>query len=162
MRKRHRKHPFLMVDSKYNTEHKEKIKPEIKGILYEPVKISRHHLYPKDRTGGQGRYSNITLKIWCYKHFYGWNSLFQFFYKDNGKTIHSELTIDEIITLMILKHSFIVDKIGTKPWKVLFKEKNLEQATDLLCRMLSIKFNRHHEYIIHEKINVAIPKKIAA
>ncbi len=162
MRKRRIEHPFLVVDSKYNTFCKKETSPQVASILYQKVHMSRHHLYPKDRTARKGPYSNITLKMWCYKHFFGWNSLFQFFYKENGKTIHTELTIDEIITCMIIHHPFIMDKVGTRPWKVLFKDKEVEEVIDLLCRMLSMKFNRELEYTVHQKIDVAIPKKMAA
>lgn len=162
MRKRRMEHPFLVVDNKYNLRLKTTLDPQVASILYQPVHMSRHHLYPRDRTGRQGPDSNITLKIWCYKHFFGWNSLFQFFYKEHGRTFHSELTIDEIITCMIIRHPFIMSKVGTRAWKVVFKEKGIEQAIDLLCRMLSMKFNRAHKQIVHEKIHIAIPKKIAA
>lgn len=161
MRKRHTEHPFLVVNNKYNVvKNKKYIDPQILNILYTPVKMSRHHLYPKNRTAGQGLYSNITLKIWCFKHFYGWNNLFQFFYQgENGEILPSELTIDEIITLMIERHPLITDKVGSAPWKIVFKNKGIEDAIDLLCRMVSIKFNRPHLHVVHEKINVAIPKK---
>jgi hypothetical protein len=153
-------HPFLIVNSTYTTvRHKKNTPPEVASILYTPVRMSRHHLYPKDRTSQQGPHSNIVLKIWCYKHFYGWNSLFQFFYKEHGKTIHSEFTIDEIITLMIERHPFIVNKVGSPPWKVVFKNKGIEEAIDLLCRTLSMKFNRPPAHVLHEKVDIAIPKK---
>lgn len=159
---RHMEHPFLVVNNKYDVQKKKELKEEIAKILYTPVHLSRHHLYPKDRTGRQGPYSSITLRIWCYKHFFGWNSLFQFFYKENGHTVHTELTIDEIITAMIERHPFIMERVGTPPWKVVFKEKGIEDAIDLLCRMLSMKFNRSHLHVVHEKIHVAIPKKYPA
>ena len=162
MRKRRIEHPFLIVDNSYSARHKRDLSPVVASILYHPVHMSCHHLYPKARTDGQGKECHITLKIWCYKHFYGWNNLFQFFYKENGKTIHSELTIDEIITCMVTRHPFIMEKVGSIPWQIVFKDKNIEQAINLLCRMLYMKLNRAHIYVVHRKIDIAIPKKIAA
>lgn len=164
MRKRHINHPFLVVNSKYTiVKHKKHINSEIPNILYIPAKMSRHHLYPKDRSDQKGPYSNITIKIWCFKHFYGWNNLFQFFYEgENGEILPSELTIDEIITLMIERHPFIMNKIGSPPWKIVFKNKDIEEAIDLLCRTVSMKFNRPHLHVVHEKVDVAIPKKYRA
>lgn len=158
MRKRRIQHPFLLVNNKYHVIQRGSTTPEIESLLYLPVHLSRHHLYPKNRTGGEGPHSATTLKLWCYKHFFGWNNLFQFFYKENGQTIHSELTIDEIITCMIVEHPFITNKVGTPPWKALFGEKNLEEALDLLCRMLSMKLNRTFLHVVHVKIDIAIPK----
>lgn len=152
-------HPFLIVDNKYNVRNKKDTNPQLASILFIPVKMSRHHLYPKERTGRQGPDSNVVLKMWCYKHFYGWNFLFQFFYRENGHTVHTELTIDEIITAMIERRAFIMEKVGTPPWKVLFKNKGIEEVIDLLCRMLCIKVNRSYTHIVHKKIDVAIPKR---
>ncbi len=146
-------HPFLYTDSKkrvYNRKHYPVI-----GLVRE--RANRHHLYPKDRVDIKGiNKEKFLLRLWEHRHFKGWNPLFQFCYMENGKIKCSELTIDEIITLMVMRHSFIVNKVGTEPWKILFREKNLTEALDLLCRMLAFKFNNTWSFVFPKNIKAAI------
>ena len=128
-----------------------------------PVRSSRHHLYPKDRKDVTGTSrERFILKLWEHKHFYGWNSLFQFNYCHGSKKRRFELTIDEIITLMATEHPFIVSRVGSRAWKVLFKDKNLSDACSLLCRMLSIKFNYRCKSDLHPKVVYVLSVRQAA
>jgi hypothetical protein len=137
-RKRRTKHPFLVTDGR-NFFHKN----SNMAIGLDKVYITRHHLYPKDRKDlVEVAKENFILKIWSHKHFFGWNRLFQFCYKELGREIHTELTIDEIVTMMIEKHWFITKKVGTKAWKIVFKEKTIDEAIDLLCRLISRKYGK--------------------
>ena len=135
-------------------------KKEIPNIGLDSVNMTRHHLYPKNRKDVDIKKEKYILKLWAHRHFFGWNRLFHFDYIENRKMIHSELTIDEIIYCMVTRHSFIMDKIGSIPWKLIFGNKNIEDAIDLLCRMLSIKFRKEPIFILNSKIDLAI--KIAA
>jgi hypothetical protein len=149
--------PFLFTDGK-EIFHKKKV-PVI-GLTQ--VESNRHHLYPKDRGLIPGvNKEKFLLRMWEYKHFKGWNVLFQFSYKEEGQTKTSELTIDEIITLMSINHWFVEDKVGTNAWKILFGEKNLNEALDLLCRMLAIKFNYQWQKTFPKAIN-SIKRKLVA
>lgn len=124
-----------------------------------PVKANRHHLYPRNRTDVTGiNKEKFILRLWEYKHFRGWNSLFQFCYYENNCKKCSELTIDEILTLMAIKHPFIANKVGSREWKILFKKKNLQQAFELLCRMLSWKFDYEWRRVFPVKINLVYKK----
>lgn len=143
-------HPYLYTDGKSYFN-----KNLIPVIGLNSVALTRHHLYPKDRKDLIINKERYLLNIWGHKHFFGWNNLFQFSYFEGNSKIHTELTIDEIITLMIERHIFIVRKVGSKAWNTLFGSKTLDQALDLLLRMLSMKFNHRPMYVVHEKINFA-------
>ncbi|MDE2030954.1 MAG: hypothetical protein KGI58_01695 [Patescibacteria group bacterium] len=152
-------HPFLYTNGKdtYNIKH-------MPVIGLDRVKANRHHLYPKKCEDiPEINKEKFLLRLWEYKHFQGWNILFQFCYLENGIKKNSELTIDEIITLMIIKHPFITKKVGSKAWKILFKENNLNQACDILCRMLAWKFNHKHTWkkSFPSKIEFAVEKMAA-
>lgn len=156
LRARRSRHPFLLTDGR-KIFHKN----SCPSIGLDKVCMTKHHLYPKDRKDILIAKENFILKIWCYKHFFGWNRLFQFCYKENNLKIHTELSIDEILTLMIERHRFITDKIGTDAWKIVFKDRNIEQAIDLLCRLISIKFNIEPKKVKNSKIEFAITKLAA-
>lgn len=144
-------HPYLHTDGKEVFTHT--ISSSGNPLL--PVRATRHHLYPRDRSDVKGvDRERFILRLWGYKHFNGWNHLFQFCFTERGIRTCHELTIDEIITLMIIRHPFITNKVGSKPWKILFKEKTLEDATDLLCRMLAWKFNYQWQEIFPKKITL--------
>jgi len=147
-------HPFLYTNGKELFS-----KKEIPVIGLVPVKANRHHLYPRDRGDIPGvNKEKFLLRLWEYKHFQGWNHLFQFCFIENGVKKCSELTIDEIITLMAIKHRFITHKVGSRPWVILFGKKDLDEALDLLCRMLAWKFNYQWQKVFPKKINIAIIK----
>lgn len=147
-------HPFLYTNQK-EVFHKKEV--PVLGLV--PVRANRHHLYPKDREEIPGiNKEKFLLKLWEYKHFNGWNYLFKFSYMENGEKKCTELIIDEIITLMIIKHPFITDQVGSKAWKILFKNKTLDQALDLLCRMLAWKFNHKWKEVFPIKIDLAVKK----
>ncbi|HWA32307.1 MAG TPA: hypothetical protein VG694_02570 [Candidatus Paceibacterota bacterium] len=143
-------HPYLFTDGR-----KILSKKNCPVVGLEPVRSTRHHLYPKDRGDIPAvNKEKFLLRLWGYKHFQGWNPLFQFCFVEDGAKHCSELTIDEIITLMAIKHPFIVNKVGSKPWKILFGEKELEDALDLLCRMLAWKFNYKWQKCFPKKITL--------
>ena len=153
-KKREYLHPFLFRNKKGEIVFS-KTKVLTKGLTQ--IKGNRHHLYPKQREDIPGiNKEKFLLRIWDYKHFQGWNQLFQFCFKENGKNRCSELTIDEILTLMAVRHRFITEKVGTKPWKILFGEKNLDDAFNLLCRLLAIKFNYQWQKIFPKKITLVV------
>lgn len=152
-------HPFLWTNTSQSILYNVKNTPVIG--LYR-VRANRHHLYPKSRIDFNGiNKEKYLLRLWEYKHFRGWNPLFQFCYEENGTVVCSELVIDEIITLMIIKHPYITRQVGSKAWKILFGDKNLDQALDLLCRMLAIKFNRKWEKVYPNKIELVVLKDAA-
>lgn len=124
------------------------------------VYANRHHLFPRSRKDiPKKEKEGFVLRLWEYKHASGWNQLFQFRYFENNQIKYFELTIDEIITLMAAKHPFIVEKVGTKPWKILFKDKTLKQASELLCRMLEWKLDRQWRKIFPKKIDFYYKKR---
>jgi hypothetical protein len=135
-------HPFLYTD---RCKTFDKRKTTVAGLV--EVRSNRHHLYPRSRTDIGENCERFVLNLWQHKHFCGWNKLFQFSYEKGGIIKQSELTIDEIIELMINKDPFITRQIGSPAWKLVFKNKGLNGALDLLCRALSIKFN----YRVREK-----------
>ena len=157
------KHPFLLTINGRDFFHKDS-KPSIGS---DNVFMTEHHLYPKNRKDVLLPEdvllpkNKFMLKIWCYKHFKGWNSLFQFFYLENNEKIHSELTIDEIITLMRDRHWFIIRNINTEAWKIVFKDNDIEQAIKLLCRFLRWKFNKEPTRVYNSKIESALIKTAA-
>jgi hypothetical protein len=108
-----------------------------------PIQSTRHHLYPKHRKDIKDiNKERFKLRLWEHRHGY-WNQLFQFCYQTPGsKHKHcSELSIDDIIVMLICRHPFILQKSRTTAWKLLFGNKNLEEVIDLLCRALSFKYN---------------------
>lgn len=152
-------HPFLYTDGRSIIVSAK----EYPVIGLNRVKSNRHHLYPKNRDDIPAKHKEpFLLRLWEYKHFQGWNQLFQFSYIENNKKHWSELTIDEIITLMAIHHPFITQKVGTQPWKILFKDKTLDDACDLLCRMLSRKFNYAPQRIFPKKITFVKEYRLAA
>lgn len=152
-RKRH-VHPYLYTNGReiFSIKH-------MPVIGLEPVRATRHHLYPRERCDLPGvNKEQFLLSLWGYRHFNGWNKLFQFSYMENGTKERSELTIDEIITLMAIRHPFITEKVGTAPWKVLFRNLDLDGALDLLCRMLAMKFNYQWQQTFPKQITCAVRK----
>lgn len=152
-------HPFLYTNGK--EVFSRKTSPAI-GL--EPVRTTFHHLYPKKRVDiskdNECNKKKFLLRIWEHKHFYGWNKLFQFFIKEENKCY--ELTIDEIITLMVVRHRIIEEKVGTRPWKILFGNKSVDEALDILCRMLAMKFNYQWQHSFPVKIKFVTIIKQAA
>lgn len=111
----------------------------------DPVFSTFHHLYPQDRDDVPHSIDKhaFVLNIWSHKHFMGWNKLFFIRICTNAKLKKyktMELTIEEVLCLMLIKHKYIKDKVGTEPWNILFgKNKSLNDATDLLLRLFYIK-----------------------
>lgn len=150
-----RVHPYLFTDGKKIFKHKKSQRHSNPPIGLKPVLTNRHHLYPKDREKIEGiNKEKFLLRLWEHKHFLGWNKLFQFCYLDkHGCKKTYELTIDEIITHMIKEDPFMLKRVGTPAWKILFGEKKLYEAAELLCRMLYLKFNRQWRHKVCYKIH---------
>lgn len=148
-------HPFLFMDELHIFD-----KRKVPVIGLNPVFTNRHHLYPKNREHFKGiNKSKFLLRIWEHKHFLGWNKLFQFCYLDkNGHKKGFELIIDEIITHMIQEDPYMTSRVGTPAWKILFGKKKLHEAAELLCRMLSIKFQRQWRHKVCHKIHWEVRK----
>lgn len=157
MKNRKLTHPFLFTDEINIFDSR-----KFPVIGLRPVVTNRHHLYPKNREHFEGINKNkFLLRIWEYKHFYGWNRLFQFCYVDKkGYKKSYELVIDEIITLMIINHPFITSQVGSPAWKILFGNKKLHEARDILCRMLYLKFKRQWRHTFCYRVNFVL-KKVA-
>lgn len=152
-------HPFLLTRGKTIVHKKSIPSNEVQTILYEKSHLTIHHLFPRARTNVPSTYKNHTLRLWSHKHFLGWNTLFQFKYRDDYNTEHfSELTIDEIITCIYMRHPFITLKIGTKAWNIVFKNKTLTEARMLLERFILIKFKRVFQYTFNSHIERAQSK----
>lgn len=145
-------HPHLCTDGKTIFE-KSEAQENVSWI--KPVRSTCHHLYPRHRNDSPCDTNKITIKIWSYKHFEGWNRLFQFSFKKNGVLIYSELTIDEIITAMVNSDPFITTKLNHRAWKIVFGDKDNFQAAALLKRVLSIvghrKWKKTHHPISNRK-----------
>ncbi|MBP9715045.1 MAG: hypothetical protein KBD52_00965 [Candidatus Pacebacteria bacterium] len=159
MKTSNRVHPYLFTDGKKIYKHKKSQLRSNPPIGLRPVLTNRHHLYPKDREEIEGiNKEKFMLRLWEYKHSLGWNMLFQFAYEEDGRKFHHELIIDEIITLMIIEHPFMTSQVGSPAWKILFGNKKLHEARDILCRMLYFKFKKQWKHVVSEKVNLAVRK----
>lgn len=146
-------HPFLFTDGK------SVFRKDLSTDKSRPVRISRHHLYPRAGENIKGvDKEKFILRMWHFKHCSGWNKLFQYNYTHKNSKKTSKLNIEEVLTLMQCWHPFILGKIGTPEWKIVFKERNLQEAFELLCRFLSMKFHIRWKHRFPTRIKLLISK----